>query len=155
MPIGVYPRKPIKERFWAKVDSADDCWIWTAETSRGGYGRFAAGSRSDGTRRSVQAHRYAYELLVGPIPEGLELDHLCRVRNCVNPAHLEPVTTKVNVLRGIGLAARNAGKTHCPQGHPYDEANTYYYSTGKRACRACRAAYSRICSQAKRKPKPM
>lgn len=87
-----------EERFWAKVDRRDggDCWPWLGTTTSTGYGLFGV-PRED---RTVGAHRYAYELVVGPIPTGLELDHLCRVRNCVNPAHLEPVTHAENLRRG-------------------------------------------------------
>lgn len=124
------------ERFWSKVDltSPGGCWVWTAGKIggvRGGYGSF----KLEG--RSVRAHRFSYETLVGPIPDGLELDHLCRVRACVNPAHLEPVTSRENSLRGDTFQARNAAKTECPQGHSYDEANTYVDSKGKRHCRIC------------------
>ena len=86
------------------------------------------------------AHRFAYELLVGPIPEGLTLDHVkargCTSTLCVNPAHLEPVTNEVNILRGIGFPALNAGKSTCPKGHPYSEGNTYLWH-GSRYCRIC------------------
>jgi hypothetical protein len=87
----------------------------------------------------VQAHRFAYELLVGPIPEGLELDHLCRNHACVNPAHLEPVIHVENIRRGDTDAQGrcNRDKTHCPAGHPLDEANTYHNPHGWRACRTC------------------
>jgi len=120
-------------KFWAKVNKTETCWLWTGAT-RMGYGRLRIG------RHIVQAHRYAYELLVGPIPEGLTLDHLCRVRSCVNaPGHLEPVTLRTNVLRGIGRCAQNALVTHCPQGHPYNVENTYIpRSRTERQCRACR-----------------
>lgn len=120
-------------RFWSKVDfdGPDGCWLWRATLDTAGYGRFRAAE----ARSMVSAHRRAYMRLVGPIPEGLVLDHLCRVRNCVNPAHLEPVTHEENCRRGEN-AQRD--KTHCPQGHPYDEANTYIYpSDGRRACRRC------------------
>ncbi len=127
-------------RFWSKVDKAGPiptwapflgpCWLWLPPDDGNGYGQFhRKGS-------VIRAHRFAYEDMVGPIPDGLELDHLCRVRRCVNPSHLEPVTTEENLLRGMGPAAINARKTHCPQGHPYDEANTYRYKN-KRGCRAC------------------
>lgn len=118
-------------RFWAKVDKreTDECWEWTGCASRG-YGQFRVGARMQ------QAHRVAYELLVGPTPEGLEIDHLCRNRACVNPSHLEPVTHRVNLLRGETLPAANVVKTHCPLDHPYDEANTRLYR-GKRVCREC------------------
>lgn len=87
----------------------------------------------------------AYELLVGPVPDGMELDHLCRNPPCVNPAHLEPVTHKVNMERGAW-----ATKTHCPQGHPYDETNTYRTKAGGRACRACHRASEARRSAARR-----
>ncbi len=94
------------------------------------------------------AHRVAYELSVADIPDGLELDHLCRVRHCVNPSHLEPVTPHENWARGQAISILNAQKTHCPQGHAYDEANTYISGRGIRGCRACnRAAVSRYKSR--------
>lgn len=141
MPKGIYPhrRKSPEERFWAKVQKTETCWLWTGAKETRGYGHFTLGGRTD--RRIVKAHRYAYELLVGPIPEGLTLDHLCRVRWCVRPDHLEPATNRENQLRGDGQGGRNARKTHCPKGHPYDEANTYIDSLGRRVCRQCRRAY--------------
>lgn len=83
--------------------------------------------------KDAGAHRVAYEEIMGPVPEGLELDHLCRTRSCVNPSHLEPVTHRENMNRG-DVATRR--KTHCPKGHPYDEENTGIYN-GYRNCRAC------------------
>lgn len=122
------------DRFMAKVDkdAPNGCWLWTAALDDGGYGVF--GVTSSCTRK---AHRFAYENLVGPIPAGLQLDHLCRVRNCVNPDHLEPVTPRVNVLRGVGPTAKNAAKTHCIHGHPFDAKNTYTDPRGRRDCRKC------------------
>jgi hypothetical protein len=136
-------RVPLAERFWAKVDKTGGCWLWTGTVAPNGYGRISMGSKYPG------AHRVAYELLVGPIPVGTELDHLCRVRLCVKvvadeqgPAHLEAVTHAENIRRGVGwltVAEMMRAKTHCPQGHPYDEANTYRWrGTGGRQCRACR-----------------
>lgn len=122
------------ERFWAKVNKTESCWLWTGALYSNGYGHFRVQLHSG---LSPLAHRWAYMQLVGLIPEGLELDHLCRVRNCVNPAHLEPVIHRENQRRGEGACAIHARKTHCPQGHPYDETNTSV-SGGKRYCRTCK-----------------
>lgn len=129
-----------EQRFWAKVQKADDCWNWTGAGSQVGlgYGRFSIGGGRD-----ALPHRYAYELLVGPIPHGLVLDHLCRNPRCVNPAHLEPVTHQENILRGIGPSAVNAQKTHCKRGHEFTPENTYWHKRGARDCRECRRAASR------------
>jgi hypothetical protein len=125
-------------RFWAKVNRTDGCWLWTAGTTTRvpghGYGRYL----NEG--KEVLAHRFAYEVAHGPIPDGLVLDHLCRVGLCVRPDHLEPVTIAENTRRGdVGRLnkLRNAAITHCPQGHPYDEQNTY--SGRNRLSRQCRA----------------
>lgn len=119
-------------RFWAKVAiDPSGCLVWTASVRSGGYGQFAHGGRQ------VQAHRFAYTALVGPIPAGLVIDHLCRNRACVAPDHLEPVTNRENLLRGEGPSAVAAAKTHCLNGHLFDEANTWRDSKGKRCCRAC------------------
>lgn len=143
MTEAVSPAK--RAEFWSKVDKADPdgCWLWTGTKVPSGYGRLWI------AQRPFAAHRVAYEWLVGPIPEGLQLDHLCRVRRCVNPAHLEPVTSRENTMRGLNWAARNAEKTHCPQGHPYDEANTYLRSGGGRGCRACHREAARAQRQRK------
>ncbi len=121
-------------RFVSKVEIRpdSDCWWWTGSEMTKGYGRFIA----DG-RKAVRAHRWAYKHWRGPIPAGLQIDHLCRNRLCVNPYHMETVTNRVNVLRGIGPTARNARKTHCPQGHPYSGDNVYIDPYGGRACREC------------------
>ncbi|MFI0233133.1 HNH endonuclease signature motif containing protein [Streptomyces sp. NPDC017086] len=124
----------VAQRFWPKVDKTDTCWLWTAHKGGGGYGRFKVEGRM------VPAHRVAYELASGVIPDGFELDHLCRVRHCVNPAHLEPVTGRENTLRGQSPSAQHAIKTHCANGHPFNSSNTYLRPTGGRACRACRRA---------------
>ena len=131
-------RKPLMERFWEKVDIREDgCWVWTASTFGGKpgneYGGIRLGPKAAGMRL---AHRVSYEFYKGPIPDGLHIDHLCRVRLCVNPDHLEAVTPKQNVLRGVSMVAANVRKTHCPYGHPYDLFNTYVYR-GSRFCRPC------------------
>lgn len=118
-------------RLLAKVDAAGVCWEWTAHVRSDGYGQF----HRCPDYRAVVAHRRAWELLVGPIPGGMVLDHLCKNRVCVNPDHLEPVTQGVNVRRGAS-GARYAARTHCPRGHEYSEANTRRHN-GKRFCRTC------------------
>lgn len=123
----------ISARFWSKVEKTDTCWLWTGATVNGGHGRF--GIAGD---EKIMAHRFAYEEMVGAIPEGLVLDHLCRVPNCVNPAHLEPVTPRENTLRGVGFAAVNAKKTHCVNGHPLLPENVYQRPDRPgRMCRTC------------------
>lgn len=123
------------DRFWSKVAPAEpfDCWVWAASRFATGYGQY----KLDG--KNCKAHRLAYLDLVGEIPDGLVLDHLCRNRACVNPYHLDPVTHTVNVQRGDThrSGCRQREKAHCPAGHAYDEANTYVYPSGARACRAC------------------
>ena len=131
MPKGVYPRAVAVVRFWKKVEKTKGCWLWKG-AKREGYGLF---SISHDTQ--VPAHNFAYQQLTGPIPDGLLLDHLCRNHACVNPAHLQPVTNKENVLRGIAPTAVNAKKTHCQKGHEYSPENTYYDGKG-RQCRTCR-----------------
>lgn len=140
-----------EERFWEKVHRfSDGCWFWLATGGQGRSGEY--GSFWNGERK-VLAHRYAYELLVGPIPEGLTLDHLCRNTRCVNPAHLEPVTNKENTLRGFGWAGENARKTHCVNGHPLSGDNLLQEPSrpGERLCRACRAQSNRNRKRRKRR----
>lgn len=129
--------KSLTERFHAKfkVNTESGCWEWTASRTTKGYGMIGSGAPE---RRLLAAHRVAYEIYVGPIASGLQVDHLCRVRHCVNPDHLEPVTAQENVRRGLGPAGINAAKTHCPQGHEYTAENTYRNpSTNRRMCRVC------------------
>lgn len=127
----VFVREAPQTRFWSKVDrESSACWLWRGTINTDGYGTFYY------DRRVVKAHRYAYELLRDAIPPGLELDHLCRNRTCVNPTHLEPVTRRENILRGESPPARNARKTHCAQGHPLSGENLVLLD-GRR-CRVCR-----------------
>lgn len=122
------------ERLTSKFLVGDGCWEWLEAIAPDGYAHFWL----DGKSRT--AHRVTYELLVGQVPEGLVLDHLCRVRHCVNPKHLEPVTQRENVLRGVG----NLPKSECPKGHPYSGDNLLIYnrpgSSPRRECRMCKSA---------------
>lgn len=114
---------------------ARDCWIYAGYKAPSGYGQVYINSR----KGPVMAHRLVYETLVGEIPEGLQLDHLCRNRACVNPDHLEPVTQKVNILRGESPFALNAQRTHCVNGHELTSDNTYHRKDrSTRECKACR-----------------
>lgn len=127
----------IETRFWAKVlksNFINGCWIWKAAKDGKGYGLI--GQRGG---RLIKAHRFSYQLHKGPIPRGLQLDHLCMVRNCVNPDHLEPVSCRENILRGNGAAKQNANKTHCKSGHKLSGKNLAIRKDGYRNCRACNA----------------
>lgn len=142
-------RKPVATRFWNKVDKngpivnaeLGSCWSWTAGCCKKGYGTFVV--YEDDVRRTVGAHRVAYRLIIGPVPEGMTLDHLCRNRACVNPAHLDPVTNRVNILRGFNHAAQNARKTHCKYGHELTPENTLVAAPSRpnrRDCLTCHLA---------------
>ncbi len=131
--VATHNRDAIERRFWSKVERTETCWLWTTYLDKQGYGRFFPTRK-----KNVRAHRFAYEMLVGPVPEGLQLDHLCRVRHCVNPDHLEPVTSRENTMRGTNQVVAKARQTHCINGHPFDANNTYKHSDGRRQCRACR-----------------
>lgn len=134
--IGREPRDRWLTRFWSRVDKAEGCWLWRGARLLNGYGQTLL------NKRHQYVHRVSYALAKGPIPHGLHLDHLCRTKLCVNPAHLEAVTPRVNIIRGVGFSAVNAAKDRCVHGHPFDEANTYVQpSTGYRHCRTCMRAY--------------
>lgn len=127
-------RAPV-DRFAEKVALTDSgCLEWIAGLNGSGYGTFNALPGM-----SVMAHRWSYEHHCGPIPDGLILDHLCRNRACVNPDHLEPVTTQENLLRAVGMGQANTAKENCPAGHPYSGDNLYIPpSRANRMCRTCR-----------------
>jgi hypothetical protein len=125
-------------RFLSKIDASGDCWIWTGARNTDGYGIF--GFRDPGVRNGVRhqvAHRSAWEILVGPIPDGLVIDHLCRTPACVNPDHIEPVTQRTNNLRGYSRASMNAKKTVCVRGHALTPDNLLRKAGRIRQCREC------------------
>jgi len=141
------PCRPLLDRFMEKVDrtgragwevfEGTPCWLWLASLDGKGYPQISKGKGSG----MFRAHRVAWELFVGPLPRELDLDHRCRVHRCVNWKHLEPVTRRVNLLRGITVTAINAATTHCPQGHEYSEQNTAYMTkpngNKSRYCKEC------------------
>lgn len=135
-------REGLWERLLAHREVNGECWEWTGWRING-YGRITIGNR-----QGWLVHRAAYELLVGPIPDGLTIDHLCRNRACFNPAHLEPVEFTVNVLRGIGPAAQNARRTACRKGHIYTDGSFIREQQGNgvtgRRCVICRRERERV-----------
>jgi hypothetical protein len=129
------PRIPAVVRFAEKIALTDSgCLEWIAGLDKDGYGKFHRGGTGPGS--STRAHRWSYEYHVGPIPDGLHLDHLCRNPPCVNPEHLEPVTCRENLMRGDTPAARQLLRTHCPKGHPYSGDNLAMRGNERR-CREC------------------
>lgn len=137
----------IEERFWNKVDKQEFCWIWTAYKDEKGYGIFQY-------QGSKKAHRVSYELIKGEIPQDMMLDHLCKNKSCVNPAHLEVVSSRTNSLRAKNtIAYLNADKSHCPNGHPFLADNLIISKNGyngARRCRKCKNEQERARDRAKR-----
>lgn len=139
---------PAAERFWSKVDRGGpvpacrpdlgQCWIWMGAVKAAGYGVFR-----DAGQGPILAHRFAYATFLLPIPATLTIDHLCRNSRCVRPSHLEAVSLRENILRGVGAPAQHARQTHCVNGHPFDALNTLI-CRGRRVCRACRNARERL-----------
>lgn len=146
MPKGPVPRAP-EERFWQYVahEPNTGCWLWFGNVTTLGYGMLRVGSMSDGTRRWVMAHRLSYEMHCRALLKEEVIDHLCRVPGCVNPQHLEPVSTQLNVKRGLQgdastnkAANVNKNKTHCKNGHEYSGVNLHVSKSGERICLTCR-----------------
>ena len=117
----------------SRFQVAEGCWLWTGSINESGYGLLI--EKAGGKQINHRAHRWSYEYHIGPIPDGLVLDHLCRVRRCVNPDHLEPVTDAENIRRGVSW---NGSKTHCKRGHEFTSENTGIQNGNHRFCRACR-----------------
>lgn len=132
------PRMTLRDRFWAKVDKSGDCWIWTGAQTLREYGQIKI------DKKSAMAHRIAWQLEVGAIPEGLEIDHLCRNHSCVRPEHLEPVTHVENLARSpvMNWSGRKT-ETHCGHGHLLSAENTYMYPSGRKACRICKRSHAK------------
>lgn len=133
------PIRPLHQRFAGLVEWTSTCWLWRGHTEGGGYGYIRAGGKTHGLLR---AHRVSYMIHVGPIPDGLVLDHLCRNKRCVNPEHLEPVTIGENVLRGVSPSAVASRRTACEKGHPYGDATTRRYGNERR-CLVCARIYDK------------
>jgi len=139
---------PRRFQSYVAVD-ANGCWIWTGGRTANGYGQFSTTTET-GAREHWYAHRWSYTQTFGPIPDGMQLDHLCRVRACCNPSHLEPVTQTVNILRGESPYAKKARQSHCKWGHELTGNNVRVKKNGCRQCREC----DRIREKARRVHRP-
>ena len=131
-------KKTTETRFWDKIHKAGSCWEWTGCVLKSGYGQFF-------DEKKTYAHRYSYKLYRGEVPVGFDVDHLCRNKKCVNPKHLEAVSHKENIHRSpIHMGVINRSKTHCKNGHPYNEENTRKYGKNGRQCRTCQNTDARL-----------
>lgn len=126
------------------TEDENGCWIWNGPKDKDGYGKTTV------RQKHIRAHRAFYEALRGSVPEGLVLDHICRVVACTNPDHLEPVTVKENTLRGKAPSAINAKKTECLRGHPFNDGNTFINVRGARVCKPCRKILQDRCDRRKK-----
>ena len=129
-------------RFWRKVEVSAGCWEWVGAVQSAGYGSFTAAPN-----RQTTAHRFAYTAMVGPIPSGMDIDHRCRNRRCVNPSHLEVVSRSENVVRGVAPAVSKMlweTATACPKGHTYTAETLYVDPRGSRRCRVCHRERARV-----------
>ncbi|MHC4951671.1 MAG: HNH endonuclease signature motif containing protein [Planctomycetota bacterium] len=130
--VAKHRNSPLNERIFRRVCvDENECWLWLGYTDRDGYATISISNWPH------KAHRIVYQMFNGLLSEGLTIDHLCRVRRCLNPKHMEPVTNVENVMRGESIPAQFARNTHCKYGHPFDKENTYYRLTGGRRCREC------------------
>lgn len=138
------------ERFWSRVEvhHPAGCWEWNGSFSPGGYGRISY--QDQDKNHHYPAHRVAYRLLIGPIPNDLVLDHLCRNPRCVNPDHIDVVTFDENIRRGYGLSGKHTQRPRCIHGHDFTPENTYYYGNGYRQCKTCRRIRARAHREAGR-----
>lgn len=137
--------RPVVERIEEQVipEPNSGCWLWMGSVDRDGYGRISTSPKS-GLPRNVLVHRAMYAHYQGRIPDGLTIDHLCRVRCCCNPDHMEPVSNVTNVMRGMSPAAENARKTICKRGHPLSGGNLFVNTHGERQCRECLRVANRL-----------
>lgn len=150
MPKGGYRRKraTLAERFerLSIPEPNTGCWLWLGHVAKNGYGRMTVGHDLDEGAKTSSAHKVSYEYFVGPVPEGKILDHICRIRCCVNPEHLEPVTHQINVRRGM-LSETNklrfSRQTHCKKGHLLSGENLRLTKIGFRLCRICQSAFKK------------
>ena len=133
---GVSRPRPVEDRLWPRVTKTETCWLWHRAEPHG-YGKISVNGRHE------YVHRVVYEMLRGPIPEGMQIDHLCRNKLCCNPDHLEPVTRKENLARGIDANAAKRNQSHCKNGHEWAPPNLRVASNGRRFCKPCADARRR------------